>query len=74
MTECSNLTWAARVLWHNLCLKICIFIIIIIIIVIILMAFIVGIGQGRVTRNLEGAPIDRAILVKDTEAVAMVFG
>ena len=31
-----------------------------------------GIGQGRVTDNLNGAPIDSAILVKDSEAVAMV--
>ena len=31
-----------------------------------------GIGQGRVTDNLNGAPVDRAILVKDSEAVAMV--
>ena len=32
----------------------------------------VGIGRGRVTDNLNGAPIDSAILVKDSEAVAMV--
>ena len=31
-----------------------------------------GIGQGRVTDNLNGASVDRAILVKDSEAVAMV--
>ena len=31
-----------------------------------------GIGQGRVTDNLNGAPVDRAILVKNSEAVAMV--
>ncbi|CAI8040114.1 Cysteine synthase 1 [Geodia barretti] len=32
-----------------------------------------GIGQGRVTQNLNGAPVDRAILVLDSEAVAMTF-
>ena len=32
----------------------------------------VGIGQGRITDNLKGAPIDQAILIKDTDAVAMV--
>jgi len=32
----------------------------------------VGIGQGRITKNVEGAPIDYALLVKDTDAVAMV--
>ena len=31
-----------------------------------------GIGQGRVTANMEGAPIDQAICVLDTEAVEMV--
>ena len=31
-----------------------------------------GIGQGRVTKNVEGAPVDRALLIKDTEAVEMV--
>ena len=31
-----------------------------------------GIGQGRITKNLEGAPIDQALLVKDTDAVHMV--
>jgi cysteine synthase len=32
-----------------------------------------GIGQGRITRNLEGAPIDIAYRVPDEEAVALVF-
>ena len=31
-----------------------------------------GIGQGRVTSNMEGAPIDDAICVLDKDAVAMV--
>ena len=31
-----------------------------------------GIGQGRVTNNLDGAPIDGALAIKDTDAVAMV--
>ena len=31
-----------------------------------------GIGQGRVTNNVKGAPIDYAHLILDTEAVAMV--
>ena len=31
-----------------------------------------GIGQGRITKNVEGAPVDYAMLVKDTDAVAMV--
>jgi cysteine synthase len=32
-----------------------------------------GIGQGRVTRNLEGAPIDIAYRISDAEAVALIF-
>lgn len=32
-----------------------------------------GIGQGRITKNLEGAPIDDAIRVTDAEALPMVF-
>ena len=32
-----------------------------------------GIGQGRVTRNLEGAPIDTAYFIPDEEAVRIVF-
>ena len=31
-----------------------------------------GIGQGRVTANLQGAPIDDAVFVDDREAVDMV--
>ena len=32
-----------------------------------------GIGQGRITKNLEGAPIDLAFQIPDAEAVAIVF-
>ncbi|HKD28504.1 MAG TPA: cysteine synthase A [Xanthobacteraceae bacterium] len=32
-----------------------------------------GIGQSRITRNLEGAPIDTAYLIPDAEAVAIIF-
>ncbi len=32
-----------------------------------------GIGQGRVTKNLEGAAIDDALQITDEEAVPMVF-
>jgi cysteine synthase A len=32
-----------------------------------------GIGQGRVTANLEGAPIDDAFFVPDEEALPLVF-
>jgi cysteine synthase A len=32
-----------------------------------------GIGQGRVTNNLDGAPIDSAILVKDIDLLKMTF-
>jgi cysteine synthase A len=32
-----------------------------------------GIGQGRVTKNLEGAPIDVAYQIPDSEAVPIVF-
>ncbi|MGB8274078.1 MAG: cysteine synthase A, partial [Alphaproteobacteria bacterium] len=32
-----------------------------------------GIGQGRVTKNLEGAPIDGAVQVTDHEALPVVF-
>ncbi len=32
-----------------------------------------GIGQGRITRNLEGIEVDRAYLIPDAEAVATAF-
>jgi len=32
-----------------------------------------GIGQGRITKNLEGAPIDLAFQIPDTEAVPLIF-
>jgi cysteine synthase len=32
-----------------------------------------GIGQGRITRNLEGAPIDLAYRIPDEEAVTLIF-
>jgi len=32
-----------------------------------------GIGQGRVTANLEGAPIDGAVQIPDTEALEIIF-
>ncbi len=32
-----------------------------------------GIGQGRITKNLEGAPIDIAYQIPDEEAVALIF-
>jgi cysteine synthase A len=32
-----------------------------------------GIGQGRITRNLEGAPIDGAVQIKDEEALPYIF-
>ncbi len=32
-----------------------------------------GIGQGRITANLEGAPVDRAYRISDDEAVTRVF-
>jgi cysteine synthase len=32
-----------------------------------------GIGQGRITRNLEDAPVDEAYLIPDNEAVPVVF-
>jgi cysteine synthase A len=32
-----------------------------------------GIGQGRITKNLEGAPIDDALRVTDEEAVPVIF-
>jgi cysteine synthase len=32
-----------------------------------------GIGQGRITRNLEGAPIDIAYRIPDQEAVLLIF-
>src|SRR5581483_2366234 len=32
-----------------------------------------GIGQSRITANLEGAPVDRAYQIKDSEAVQTVF-
>ncbi len=32
-----------------------------------------GIGQGRITANLEGAPIDTAYQIPDAEALAVVF-
>ncbi len=32
-----------------------------------------GIGQGRITENLKGAPIDKAFQIPDAEAVAIIF-
>jgi len=32
-----------------------------------------GIGQGRVTANLDGAPIDDAVHVEDHRSIEMVF-
>ena len=32
-----------------------------------------GIGQGRVTANLEGAPIDDAFQIPDREALPLIF-
>jgi cysteine synthase A len=32
-----------------------------------------GIGQSRITANLEGAPVDRAYLIPDAEALPIVF-
>jgi cysteine synthase len=32
-----------------------------------------GIGQGRITKNLEGAPIDAAYQIPDEEAVPVIF-
>jgi cysteine synthase A len=32
-----------------------------------------GIGQSRITANLEGAPVDRAYLIPDADAVSIVF-
>ena len=32
-----------------------------------------GIGQGRITKNLEGAPVDIAFQIPDAEAVTIVF-
>jgi cysteine synthase A len=32
-----------------------------------------GIGQGRITRNLEGAPVDLAFQISDQEAIPIVF-
>jgi cysteine synthase A len=32
-----------------------------------------GIGQGRITKNLEGAPIDAALQVTDAEALPIIF-
>lgn len=33
-----------------------------------------GIGQGRVTRNIDGAPVDDAYQIRDEEALPYVFG
>jgi cysteine synthase len=33
-----------------------------------------GIGQGRITKNLEGAPVDTAYCIPDEEALRIVFG
>jgi len=32
-----------------------------------------GIGQGRITRNLEGAPVDIAFQIPDEEAIPIIF-
>jgi cysteine synthase A len=33
-----------------------------------------GIGQSRITKNLEGAPVDEAYRIADAEALPLVFG
>jgi len=33
-----------------------------------------GIGQGRVTKNVEGTPVDHAYQIPDAEALPLVFG
>ncbi len=37
-----------------------------------LLIWYVGIGQGRITDNVQGAPIDSAVHIPDQDAVAMV--
>jgi len=32
-----------------------------------------GIGQGRITKNMEGAPIDDAFQIADAEALPVIF-
>jgi cysteine synthase A len=32
-----------------------------------------GIGQGRITKNLEGVPVDRAYMIPDAEALEILF-
>ena len=32
-----------------------------------------GIGQGRITKNIEGAPVDLAYRIPDSEALPIVF-
>lgn len=32
-----------------------------------------GIGQGRVTQNLQGAPIDESLFINDQDSVNMVM-
>ena len=32
-----------------------------------------GIGQGRLTDNLKGTPIDDALFIKDSDSVRIVF-
>jgi cysteine synthase A len=32
-----------------------------------------GIGQGRITKNLEGAPVDLALQISDAEALPIIF-
>jgi cysteine synthase A len=32
-----------------------------------------GIGQGRITKNLEGAPVDMAFQIPDAEALSIIF-
>jgi cysteine synthase A len=32
-----------------------------------------GIGQSRITKNLEGAPVDEAFQIPDDEAIPLVF-
>ncbi|MGZ3460639.1 MAG: hypothetical protein ACXU86_19295, partial [Archangium sp.] len=32
-----------------------------------------GIGQGRITANLEGAPVDEAFQIPDSEALPLLF-
>ena len=70
LQEYGNLSFRGNVISQRMILYL--FVFCFYLFVVICLNFSPGIGQGRVTSNLNGAPIDDAVFVSDKEAVEMV--